>query len=80
MCQECLPIHSQEHEDDHTQATIISFEKAEEKAVSCLKMHISSLSKNQKQCEQALSNAKDKLFELVNTFVRQQESVLKTMF
>ena len=43
-------------------------------------MKVSTLAKNKKQCEQALANTKDKLIEMINTFVKQQQSALSNMF
>ena len=34
MCQDCLPIHSEEHKNREDQAAIIPFQRAEENAIS----------------------------------------------
>ena len=80
MCQDCLPIHCQEHQNIDDEHAIIPFAKAEEKAISTLKMNLNALAKNKKQCEQSLTTTKDKLLEMVNTFFKEQQTVLANMF
>lgn len=79
MCEECLPIHTQEHSSEDNDYAIVPFRQAQDKAVSELKVKVNSLSKHRKQCEQNLKDAREKLIELVHSYIGQQESALNAL-